>query len=160
MDDCWGWLRDNADELRRRVGRACSRAGRSDLVDAVLSEVYEALPRRWARLDDRPPDAYLFSCLKWDAWHAVQRLSIGAAHEELDDAHLTEELDQDASIDARMILERLSSEDRYLLELKYVYEYTFEEVADLLGCSKGHAVKQCQDAVRRARNALAKELGG
>ena len=52
------------------------------------------------------------------------------------------------------VWENLSQDDAALLELRYIYEMEFSEIAEIFECSNSHAYKKVNEALEKARQAL------
>jgi RNA polymerase sigma-70 factor (sigma-E family) len=129
-----------------------------DLASAedLLHDSLVKVARRWGRLRDGNPEAYLrrtmyHSHISW--WRSRREVPVA---EPLGAAAQSTDVDRDLVI--RQALMRLPTRQRAVIVLRYLEDVTEREAADVLGVSVGTVKSQAHAALRKLRDD-APELG-
>lgn len=138
------------------------RLGSRDAADEVLQETFLRLARshrRFAAVEN--PVAYAFTVARNEALRKQKRL--GRERGRLSAADLFEIAGhddrpaQEAAAVVAEALDRVSEEQREVIELKFYGGLTFREIAELTGVPQGTVATRYRAALERLRNFLAKE---
>ncbi len=124
----------------------------------LLQESLIAVARRWHRVAQGNPDAYVRTVIyhahvSW--WRRWRREVPVAEHR---DEHPGRGRDSDADLVVRQALARLTPKQRAVVVLRYLDDVSEREAAEVLGVSVGTVKSQCHLALRRLRE-NAPELG-
>ena len=152
LREAWFRFVDTIEPIRPGLYRYCRRLTRNvwdaeDLVQETLMRAFPAVARgeKWGS-----PRAYLFRIAS-NAWIDEVRRSETRRAIEIEDQRMTAPEDSLATRDAAAkLIEKASPQERAAVLLKDVFDFSIEEVADLLSTTEG-AIKS---ALHRARHQL------
>jgi RNA polymerase sigma-70 factor (sigma-E family) len=146
-DSFTAWVASRRDRLLRSTYLLTGDVGRAeDLVQDALVKV----ARRWSRLRDTNPDAYIRKVIYHDHvswWRSRREVPVAevlATSPENGGA-------QDQGILIEQALARLTAKQRAVIVLRYVDDVTEVEAAAALGVSVGTVKSQTSAALRRLR---------
>lgn len=146
-DSFTAWVATRRDRLLQSTYLLTGDVGRAeDLVQDALVKV----ARRWSRLRDTNPDAYIRKVIYHDHvswWRSRREVPVA---EVLVTAHVNGGA-QDQGILIEQALARLTAKQRAVIVLRYVDDVTEVEAAAALGVSVGTVKSQTSAALRRLR---------
>lgn len=146
-DSFTAWVASRRDRLLRSTYLLTGDVGRAE---DLLQDALVKVARRWGRLKDTNPDAYIRKVIyhehvSW--WRSRREVPVaevlGAAH------------DESGANERGMLIEqalaRLTTKQRAVIVLRYVDDLTEVEAAAALGVSVGTVKSQTSAALRRLR---------
>jgi RNA polymerase sigma-70 factor (sigma-E family) len=147
------WVAARRDSLVRAAYLLTGDRGRAE---DLLQDALVKVARRWGRLRDGNPDAYVRrviynSQVSW--WRSRRETPVAVV---FGPSETDIEIDRDLVI--RQALMRLPVRQRAVIVLRYLEDVTEREAADVLGVSVGTVKSQAHAALRKLRDE-APELG-
>lgn len=130
------------------------------LAEDLLQTALERTATRWARVQD--PEAYVRRVMYhefvswWRRWRR-RETSVAELPERPDPADPTADADLRRAVRAALL--RLGVRQRAVIVLRYLEDYSEQEVAEILGCARSTVSSQASRALARLRE-LCPELGG
>jgi RNA polymerase sigma factor (sigma-70 family) len=149
---------------RRRDGvvRLCKiilRGTKGISLDEALSESIFAAMRgvETFKQNGASLDTHLFEAIKW---YLIKHFKTRTpqreqAHRDKLFEHTSKSslqyVTNDDADQLQRVWEQLSQDDAAMLELRYIYEMEFSEIAEIFECSNSHAYKKVNEALEKAR---------
>jgi len=122
-----------------------------DLLQGVLARTYV----RWSRVRRDDPVAYVRRALvnaQVDQWRRRQRITEDPTEVPPDESVLSDDLSRvEDRDDLGLRMGLLSPRERAMVVLRYYFDHSEGEVAELMGCSVGTVKSTCSRALGRLR---------
>ena len=130
--------------------------GDHHLAEDLLQTALEKLARRWERIRDEQPEAYVRRILYRDSiswWRKYRHETVRLLHEDRDAPDVMRGVDERLMLVAA--LQRLTLKQRAVVVLRYFDDLTAQQAADVLGVSVGTVKSQTHVALQRLRSDIA-----
>lgn len=146
-DSFTAWVAARRDSLLRSTYLL---TGDRQRAEDLLQEALVKVARRWGRLRDTNPDAYIRKVIYHDSvswWRSRREVPVAEVRDVV--------RQQDGAADQGMLIQqalaRLTAKQRAVIVLRYVEDLTEVEAAGALGVSVGTVKSQTSAALRRLR---------
>ncbi|MEV6341343.1 sigma-70 family RNA polymerase sigma factor [Nocardia vinacea] len=154
--DLDGDFRDFVQEHWLRLcGYITSLGAPPDVVDEAAQDAFLVMAREWHRLCNQAPKAYLFAVARNRAIKLIRKHRGYAAITEPLEAASVEMIDPRFDLVHVInretlvnMLRRLPPRQRQAVELRYIYEFSILEVAEIMGVSAGTVKRNAHDGMQ------------
>lgn len=139
----------------RLCGFITSLGAPPDVVDEAAQDAFVVVSQQWHRLRNQAPKAYLFAVARNRAIRLIRKhRSYAAITEPLEGVgvelidpkfDLVHVINRETLVN---MLRRLPARQRQTVELRYIYEFSIVEVAEIMGVSAGTVKRNAYDGMQ------------